>query len=205
MSNEELVLTISREYGSNGLYIGEAVASKLGVACYDKQLIERTAETTGISEKTLESSSESVKSTLAQLFSFTSDSAAGIDNMPAADRIFLAESSIIREVADEGSCIIVGRCADYVLSERPNVVNIFFFGTLEKRIERIAEINGITPEEAAAEIRKVDKGRRNHYQHYTDRKWGNASNYDLCICTDDLSVDDAANLVVEYLRIRGKA
>lgn len=204
MSNDDLVLTISREYGSNGLYIGEALARKLDCAFYDKNLIERAAEKSGIPRETFEKESEAVKSTIAQLFSHTTGTAVGIDNMPAADRVFLAESAIIRDVAEEGSCVIVGRCADYVLSDRPNVVNLFFYSSLEKRIERISQFNKITPEEAAAEIRKTDKSRCNHYQHYTDRKWGRAENFDLCICTDDLTVENAANLVVEYLKIRGK-
>lgn len=193
------VITISREYGSGGRAIGERLAKELGVPFYDKELIFMAAKESGLSEEYIKKT-EQMKST-----SFLYGLYMSAQQLPMNDQIFLVQSKIIRQVAQEGPCVIVGRCADYVLRDDPNValVNLFVHAPLAARIRRESARTKTTPAEAEKRIRQVDKERAAYYNFFSSKRWGDAQAYDLCVNTDGLEISDVAKLVLRYLELRG--
>lgn len=193
------VITISREYGSGGRAIGERLAKELGVPFYDKELIFMAAKESGLSEEYIKKT-EQMKST-----SFLYGLYMSAQQLPMNDQIFLVQSKIIRQVAQEGPCVIVGRCADYVLRDDPNValVNLFVHAPLAARIRRESARTNTTPAEAEKRIRQVDKERAAYYNFFSSKRWGDAQAYDLCVNTDGLEISDVAKLVLRYLELRG--
>jgi cytidylate kinase len=185
---EKLVVTVSREYGSGGRYIGRLIADKLGIKLYDKDFIEILAKETGLSEEYIENN-EQKRTTLDIL---NNGYYYGLTN---SDELFLKESELIKEVAQKESCVIIGRCADFILRENKNIFKIFVYSNMENKIKRATEIYGISKEKAAKEIKKVDKQRANHYKHYTETEWNNPGNYDICINSDTLGVEKTAELI----------
>ena len=182
------IITITRQYGSGGREIGEKLAEKLGVKFYDKELITRAAKESGFAEVAFERAEE--KATNSLLYSIAMGMNAygsqdfGFSSLSIDDRIFLAQSNIIRKVAAEGPCVIVGRCADYILKEEPDMVSVFLQASLDFRIDRATKLYGITKEKAAEEVLKYDKRRANYYNYHTSEKWGSIGNYDLVLRTD---------------------
>lgn len=193
------VITISREYGSGGRAIGERLAKELGVPFYDKELIFMAAKESGLSEEYIKKT-EQMKST-----SFLYGLYMSAQQLPMNDQIFLVQSKIIRQVAQEGPCVIVGRCADYVLRDDPNValVNLFVHAPLAARIRRESARTNTTPAEAEKRIRQVDKERAAYYNFFSSKRWGDAQAYDLCVNTDGLEISEVAKLVLRYLELRG--
>ena len=193
------VITISREYGSGGRAIGERLAKELGVPFYDKELIFMAAKESGLSEEYIKKT-EQMKST-----SFLYGLYMSAQQLPMNDQIFLVQSKIIRQVVQEGPCVIVGRCADYVLRDDPNValVNLFVHAPLAARIRRESARTNTTPAEAEKRIRQVDKERAAYYNFFSSKRWGDAQAYDLCVNTDGLEISDVAKLVLRYLELRG--
>lgn len=193
------IITIGREYGSGGREIGELIAKKLGVPFYDKEILTRAAQASGLCPEVIEHHDEkaSVGGLLAGAGQSAGMSAAG---MPLNQRVFLAQFDAISKLAAEGSCVIVGRCADYVLKELPNVTHVFLYASLEKRIERIMRVEQVDRSTARELIRKTDKQRKNYYNFFADGNWGLRSNYDLMVCTDNHSPEDIANAIIAYAR-----
>lgn len=193
------VITISREYGSGGRAIGERLAKELGVPFYDKELIFMAAKESGLSEEYIKKT-EQMKST-----SFLYGLYMSAQQLPMNDQIFLVQSKIIRQVAQEGPCVIVGRCADYVLRDDPNavLVNLFVHAPMAARIRRESARTNTTPAEAEKRIRQVDKERAAYYNFFSSKRWGDAQGYDLCVNTDGLEISDVAKLVFRYLELRG--
>lgn len=201
------IITIGREYGSGGLDIGMKVAEMLGIKCYDKELINLAANTQGISKKVLTELEEHrgnfLKDPTANIFHSSRK-----NNLPAFgafgrsmnDRVFMAESSAIRKLADEESCVIIGRCADVLLRNRENTFTIFIQAPKEDRIKRIAERTEGTLEEAEKEMKKVDKTRSSYYEYYTDSKWGDRKGYDLMIDSSLLGIEGTAKQIVEIVQ-----
>ena len=200
------VITIGRQYGSGGRYVGRLLAEKLGVPFYDKELLSEAAKNSGICEEIFEEHDE--KPTRSLLFSLVtgmqSHMAAGnfYMDMPLNHKIFLAQFDAIRRIAGEGSCVIVGRCADYVLRENPDAVSIFVKGDMDSKIARAVKYYGIEEDKAEERIRKADKQRASYYNYYATATWGDVDNYDLVVDTGVLGVEGAVELIAKFLELR---
>ena len=204
--NKNVVITIGRQFGSGGRYVGRLLAEKLGVPFYDKELLSEAAKNSGICEEIFEEHDE--KPTRSLLFSLVtgmqSHMAAGnfYMDMPLNHKIFLAQFDAIRRIAGEGSCVIVGRCADYVLRENPDAVSIFVKGDMESKIARAVKYYGIEEDKAEERIRKADKQRASYYNYYATATWGDVDNYDLVVDTGALGVEGAVELIAKFLELR---
>ena len=197
------IYTIGREFGSNGLAVGEALAKKLGINFYDKELLQEAAKKSGFCEEILENHDE--KPTNSFLYSLVMDtySTAGYATAPFLDmplnhKVFLAQFDAIKSLAEQESCVIVGRCADYALADKPNVVNVFIRADLEDRINNVSKRLDISNNKAKALCHKKDKQRSSYYNYYTSKKWGDSRSYDLCINLSKISIDDAVDMIISY-------
>ncbi len=195
---KDTIITIGRQCGSGGREVGIALSKELEIPYYDKELLKRAAKESGLCEEVFEKFDEKPTSSL--LYSIVMDpyslgiSANGID-MPINHKVFLAAFDTIKKVADEGPCVMIGRCADYALSEYKNVVNFFLFAPLEERIQRVSERMGITPEKAKDYIQKTEKQRASYYNYYTTKKWGATTSYNFCLDTSILGIDGTVELI----------
>lgn len=189
-SERRFVITISREYGSGGRYIGKLVAQKLGIKLYDKEFIEKIADETGLSAEYIENNEQ--KRDI--LDSFNNGYYSGLNN---ADELFIKESEMIKNVAQNESCVIVGRCADSILKDNENILKIFINNSMPNKIKRATEFYGMNKEKAEKEINRINKLRANHYKYYTEKDWRDPSNYDICINSDAIGIDNAVNLICE--------
>ena len=204
--NKNVVITIGRQFGSGGRYVGRLLAEKLGVPFYDKELLSEAAKNSGICEEIFEEHDE--KPTRSLLFSLVtgmqSHMAAGnfYMDMPLNHKIFLAQFDAIRRIANEGPCVIVGRCADYVLRENPDAVSVFVKGDMESKIARAVKYYGIEEDKAEERIRKADKQRASYYNYYATATWGDVDNYDLVVDTGVLGVEGAVELIAKFLELR---
>ena len=193
-SKSNFVITISREYGSGGRYIGKLIADKLGIKLYDKEFIEAVAAETGLSEEYIENN-EQKREVLAGL---NNGYYFGLDN---SDDLFLKESELIKDIADKESCVIVGRCANFILSEKKNVLKVFIYSDTKNKVKRATEFYGLSKSNAEKEIKRIDKLRANHYKYYTEREWKNVANYDVCINSDVLGVEKTAEMICGLVEI----
>ncbi len=188
----ERIITISREFGSGGRTIGKLAAEKLGIPCYDKEVIEKIAEESGYAADYVKEESEALSGGLfSALFA---DRSMGLTNQ---DKIWAIQCRIIKELAEKGPCIIIGRCADFVLEERPNCLNVFIHANPEKRAERIVEQYGERSETPENRIKEKDKQRADYYRYYTDRKWGDAHNFQICLDSGELGIEKCADLICQ--------
>lgn len=195
------IITISRQYGSGGRIVGKKLADALGVPFYDNELINLAAEKTGLSKECFKEAENTSTGNL--LFSITS-LASGMDSygLPLSEKIFLVQSQVIKEVAEEGSCVIVGRSANYVLSENPNCINVFLQADLKDRVERAVRHYDLPEKNAEAAVIKTDKRRANYYNYFTGGKWGKAENYDLILNTSRLDLDHVVEVIKAYVSYR---
>lgn len=191
--SSHLVITISREYGSGGRYIGRLIADKLGIKLYDKDFVEKLAEETGLSQEYIENN-EQKRNTLDAL---NSGFYSGLSN---ADELFVKESELIKEVADKESCVIIGRCADFILKDRDDVLKVFVYSSMEDKIKRAVKYYDMKKSNAEKEINKINKLRANHYKYYTDKEWNDNENYDICINSDKLGVEKSADLICNIIQ-----
>lgn len=198
------VITINRQYGSGGREIGSKLAKQFDVPFYDNEIISRAAKETGFSEAAFETVED--KATNSLLYSiamgmnvFTNQDV-GFAGLSLDDRIFLAQSNVIRKVAEEGPCVIVGRCADYILRDFDNVVNVFISADLDFRIKRSVEVDHIDPQHAAETVAKKDKTRGNYYRYHAGERWDNLFNYALTIRSDLVGIDRAAYCIQSYVQ-----
>lgn len=197
------VITIGRQFGSGGREIGEKVADYFGIKCYDKELLSRAAKESGFCEEMIQNHDE--RPTNSFLYNLVMDTysfgynASSFVDMPISHKVFLAQFDTIKNIADEGPCVIVGRCADYALSDYKNVINLFIFGDEEKKIERIMEKYNLSREKARDMIVKKDKQRQSYYNYYSSKKWGRADSYDLCINSSVLGVEGTVKLITQYV------
>ncbi len=190
--SKHVVITVSREYGSGGRYVGRLIAEKLGIKLYDKEFIEKVAEKTGFSEEYIESN-EQKRDALAVLNNgFYSE----FNN---SDELFIEESKLIKEVAEKESCVIIGRCADFILKDMENVIKVFIHSNMEDKIKRATEIYGLDKAKAEKEIKRIDKQRANHYKYYTEKEWNDSANYDISINSDTLGVEKTAELICQIV------
>lgn len=192
------IITISREFGSGGRTIGKEVAEKLGYAYYDRELIEKTAEETGFSEAFIEKYGEHSPGKTVFSYAFFGRTERG---MSMQDYIWLEQCRIIRELAEKEPCVIVGRCADYILRERDDCLHVFIHASTEKKAERIVKLYGerdIKPEKRLAER---DKARSVNYRYYTDREWGRVQNYHLSLDSGAFGIERCVELIAELAKL----
>lgn len=197
------IITISRQYGSGGREIGKKLAEKLGIPFYDHELIERAAEESGFAKAAFENAenkaSNSLLYSIAMGMSAYGNQDLGFSHLSLDDRIYLAQSDVIRKIAQEGPCVIVGRCADYVLKDMPNVINIFIWADINFRIKRAIETENMQKDKAEDEITKIDKRRTNYYNYHASEKWGAAENYHLSIRSDFVGIDNCVECIKNYI------
>lgn len=191
--NQHIVVTIAREYGSGGRYVGRLIADKLGIKFYDKDFIEKLAQETGLSEEYIEENEQK----MSKFSNFNNGYYIGLNN---SDDLFLKESELIKELADKESSVIIGRCADFILKDRKDVLKVFIYSNMEDKVKRATEIYGFDKIKAEKEIKRIDKLRSNHYKHYTEKEWKDYSNYDICINSDKLGVEKSAELICEMIK-----
>ena len=201
-----MIITIGRQYGSAGYEIGKKLAEDLGVQLYDKEVLKRAAKESGLCEELFESHDE--KPTNSFLYSLVMDtyslgySSSSYADMPINHKVFLAQFDTIKKIAGEGPCVMVGRCADYALEDYDNVINVFIYADLEQRIRRVARELNLTDAKAKDIIIKNDKKRASYYNYYTNKEWGNAKGYDLCLNSGKLGIDGTVRVIKEYMEIK---
>lgn len=197
------IITISRQYGSGGREIGAILARKLGIPFYDYELITRAAKDSGFAEAAFENAEK--KATNSLLYSISMGMNAfgnqdiGYAHLSLDDQIYLAQSNVIRKIAEEGPCVLVGRCADYVLRDNVNVVHIFIWADLAFRKNRVVNFFHIPENKAEDEILKTDKRRANYYNYHASDKWGKAENYHLSLRSDYIGIENTAECIIRYL------
>lgn len=188
------IITISREFGSGGRTIGKEVAKHLGIPCYDKELIERIAEETGYAKDFIEEESEYAPNSNNFAYMFLGR---GLDGLSNADKIWFAQKKVIEHLASKGECVIVGRCADYVLRDRKDCLNVFIYADKSFREERIVNQYGesnLAPEKRLAD---KDKKRKLNYKYFTDREWGKRQNYHLSIDSGFFGIEKAVEIIIK--------
>ena len=201
-----LVITIGRQFGSGGRKVGKLLAEKLDIPYYDKELLAEAAKDSGICQEIFENHDE--KPTRSLLFSLVTgmqmhgDPGSMYMDMPLNHKIFLAQFDAIRRIASEGPCVIVGRCADYVLRDKPNAVSVFVKADIRQRVERAVSLYGVDPAKAEETVRKADKQRASYYNYYATATWGDVNNYDLCVDTGKLGIEGTVELLERYIALR---
>lgn len=196
------IVTISRQCGSGGRYIGEKLAKELGIPCYDEKLLDMVAKESGFAPDFIEEKGERITGSLlfniASSLTYASNVLSG-NNMSLQDEIYFMQNRIIKELAEKEPCVIVGRCADYILREREDCLHVFIRADEESKLERAVKDYGMPEKEAASILKKKDKARYNHYKYYTDQEWGMASNYDLCLNSGLFGVDGCVEIIRRIL------
>lgn len=196
---KKTIVTISREFGSGGRLIGKKLAEKLNVPFYDKQLLDMIAEESGFCREMIEGAEKRAKNSfLYSLASAMGTGEAGPESLSLNERFFLAQFDTIRKIADEGSCVIVGRCSDYILRGIPEATHIFVYAEEEDKIKRAVEEYGVPEEEVKKMMKDTDKARANYYSYHTGRKWGEHVNYNMSIDSGYLNIDDIVDLILIY-------
>ena len=197
------IYTIGREFGSGGREVGEKLAAKLGIKLYDKELLQQAAKDSGFCEEIFENHDE--KPTNSFLYSLVMDtysvsgySAAPFLDMPLNHKVFLAQFETIKKIAEKESCVIVGRCADYALSDNPDCINIFIHADLDVRIKNVSRNLNITENKARDIINKTDKQRASYYNYYTSKKWGDSKSYNLSLAAGKLGTDNCVEMILKF-------
>lgn len=208
------IITISREYGSGGRLIGKLVAESLGYDFYDKEIIDMAAQESGLSPDFIKKTEQNLSSgflynlLLGSSYSGTANGASSINGtqmLPLADQVFNAEHKVILDLAKKGNCVIVGRCADYILNtsdeiDSKSLLNVFIYGNLEEKLKRIEDLYK-EPEQAAKKtIQQIDKRRANHYNTFTEATWGDRKNYDIMINSSTAGIEETARLISEIAK-----
>ena len=188
------IITISREFGSGGRFIGEEVAKKLGIACYDKNIINQIAEESGLSPDYIQESAE--LSPKKGLFAYAL-AGRDITGKSVEDMVYEAQRKVILELAEKEVCVIIGRNADFILKDRDDVLNIFIHGNMPEKTERICRLYNVSEKEAVKMMTDIDKRRMTNYNFYTDQRWGKASNYTLCLNSSQLGYDKCEKIIIE--------
>lgn len=189
------IITITRQYGSGGREIGEKLAKKLGVEFFDNKVLDVASDSSGIHKVHFEVNDEKRSNSFLYLLSTTY----GQGGVPFDDTLFFAQLNAIQKIASEQSCVIMGRCADYALRDFTGVVNIFISAPFEDRVKRAKEVYGIDEKHAADYVKRIDKQRISYYNYYTDKRWGQPQNYQLCVDSSALGMDGSVELISQFL------
>ncbi|MGM9662793.1 MAG: AAA family ATPase [Oscillospiraceae bacterium] len=199
------IITIGRQYGSGGRSIGVRLAEELGIPFYDQEILKHAAEESGLCEKILKNYDEKPRSFL---YSIAMDpfgyALGGIPANTLDQKVYMATFDTINALADKGSCVIIGRCADYVLRDRENVLRVFLYAPLEKRIRTVMERDSLSEAEAKQKIQRMDRSRAAYYEFYTTQKWGATGSYDLCLDSELLGGEGTVDLIRYVLEQREK-
>lgn len=193
-----LIITIGRENGSGGRYVGEKLAKELGIKCYDKELLAETARVSGLAPQFIQENEEKKPQF------FWGAGAFYMYEQPISVQLYVEQSKVIKQIADKESCVIIGRCADYVLNDYDNVINVYIHAPLDSRVERVMEREGVPEDKAKSSISKNDKARAAYYNYFTNKNWGAAKNYHLSLDTHKLGIQGAVDLIKNYVEIQKK-
>ena len=198
---EKKIITISREFGSGGRTIGRKVAEELGIPFYDKELVDQIAMESGFAPKFVEEHGEHSPTGSLFSYAFSPQGVPGIMNgLSSADFLWNIQCNVILQLADKGPCVIVGRNADYILKDRQDALHVYVFADTPYRAERIVRLYGDSEKSPEQRLAEKDKRRRVNYQHYTGRTWGQAQNYDICLDTGVLGIEQCKDIVVDIVR-----
>ena len=198
---KNVIITISRQYGSGGRQIAQLLSKELNIPYYDNELISMAAEKSGIKDEIFKDAELQAGNNFLYLLSRLGPETQ-VYGMPFNEKIFNIQSQVIRDLAAKGPCVIVGRCADYVLNDYQNTANVFTYAPFQTRVARAVTEYGLNRENAEKDVRKVDKARESYYNYHTGNKWGNAANYDLMINMNFLTPESAVKLILDYLDLR---
>ena len=204
---DHYVITIARGYGSGGKTIGKMLSEKLDIPFYDRELLRMASDDSGIHERLFGQADERVKPGLRKPFGkvYKGDLLPPeSDDFVSDDNLFNNQAKIIKELADTRSCVIVGRCADFILQDRPNVVKLFVHAPFESCVKTVMDMYALPQKEAEKKIQDTDRHRSAYYKYYTGRNWDNAQNYDLCLNSAELGFDKCVEIVEAYMNIRFK-
>lgn len=201
-----VVITIGREFGSGGKYIGEEVAKRLNIKFYDKELLERVSKEENIYQSILEKNDEKNAKgfwyTMTMASFSNTDSVNSFSDLPFNEQVFLKQLRVIQNIAKKESCVIVGRCSNIILKDYPNVKNVFVYASdMNFKINRKVEFANLSEKEVTRRIIKIDKQRASYYNYFTNEKWGDRSGYDLMIDTSKLGIENSIKLIVEYAKM----
>lgn len=197
---EKKIITISREFGSGGRTVGRAVADRLGIPFYDKELVEQIALESGFAPKFVEENGEHAPSKTNFAYAFAPMGVSGVmGGMSTADFLWNAQCKVILELADKGPCVIVGRNADYILKDRPDALHTFIYADEDFRADRIVRLYGESEKAPLTRLHEKDKRRKINYQHYTGRTWGMAENYDVCLKSSLLGIDKCVDVILSII------
>lgn len=191
------VITISREFGSGGRTIGRMVAERLGYAFYDEELVNEVAKRSGFCPEFIKEQGEYATSRHSLLFSLANAQQLTLQGLSTMDQLYIEQTKIIEELAQEGNCVIVGRCADYILRERTDALHVFIYGDEQEKARRIVERYGEMSKSPERRLHEKDQKRKVYYKNYTGRTWGQAENYDLCLSSSALSLDTCTELILK--------
>ena len=189
------IITISREFGSGGHSIGEAVARKLGYRFFDRELVNQVAERSGFSPEFIEESGEYASAKNSLLFAIATANQYTMNGISMLDKLYIEQTKIIEEIAQEGNCVIVGRCSDYILREYEDSLHVFIHADMKSRAKRIVERFGEQERSAEKRLSEKDQKRKVYYKNYTGRSWGQAQNYDLCLNSGVLGSERCVELI----------
>ena len=198
MDDNKIVISIGRRYGSGGREIGRKLAELFNIDFYDKELITLAAKQSGFSEEILKENDENHNGSF--LYSLVMGTYTGGNNLPLNHKLFLAQFDPIKMLAEEKSCVIIGRCADYALEYNPNCIKVFIHADLDSRIKRAVGEYGVDPDKVEETIKKIDKKRESYYNFYTGKKWGYMENYDLTINSTVSGIDGAVKIIADLVR-----
>ena len=187
------IITISREFGSGGRFIGEEVAKKLGIKYYDKEIIGQIAKESGLAPEYIKESAELSPKKGVFAYAFTGRDITG---KSVEDMVYEAQRKVILDLAEKEPCVIIGRNADYILKDRDDVLNVYIHGDMPEKIQRICKLHNISEADAVKMINDIDKRRMTNYNFYTDQKWGKASNYTLCLNSSKLGYDKCESIII---------
>jgi cytidylate kinase len=197
---KNVVITIGRQFGSGGRYVGRLLAEKLGIPFYDKELVDQIALESGFAPKFVEEHGEHSPSSSLFSYAFAPQGVPGVMNgLSTADFLWNIQCSVILQLADQGPCVIVGRNADYILKDRPDALHAYVFADTPYRADRIVRLYGESEKSPETRLAEKDKRRRVNYHHYTGRTWGQAQNYDICLDTGVLGIEQCRDILVSIV------
>lgn len=201
---DNYVITIARGYGSGGKTIGQKLAQKLNIPSYGREIIRLASEDSGINEKLFGRVDEKVRKP--SLFRASNHVYKGellppeSNEFVSDDNLFNYQAKVIKQLADDAPCVIIGRCADFILKDRPNVIRLFVYAPFNECVQTVMDLYGVNEREAKKRIQSIDKHRGDYYAYYTGHAWNNPNNYDLCINSSTLGFDETVNLIIDYLQ-----
>lgn len=198
------VITIGRQLASGGKIIGGLLSKELNIPCYDKELITIASQESGLGKEFFEQMDEKVKHSFFSSFYGFRSGYMGSDagNYLRHETLFKIQSEVMQNLAEKESCVFVGRCADYILREHPNLISVFISADIEDRKERLIALEAIKEKDAEAYLQQIDKKRSGYYNFYSNKKWGEATSYDLCINSSKLGLDKTAEFILDYIKRR---